>query len=126
MLNSFVSAVNYARSEAARRGQLVSIQANAAATVDNEWGSGFCVVLDNPGDCTTPLRQFVLEGTSTFNGIDGMNNILSISYNSRGLMQGTDTGAIQLCGADADDDPGRQLMINAIGRASVNQFTCYP
>ena len=55
-VNMFVSAVNLARSEATRRGAQVTVQALDASDVDDEWGPGLCVTLDDPGDCDDPLR----------------------------------------------------------------------
>ena len=57
-VNDFVVAVTYARSEAARRGGIVSIQAVDASDGDNEWGPGYCVVEGNPGNCNDALRRF--------------------------------------------------------------------
>ena len=57
-VNDFVLAVNYARSEAARLGGAVSIQALDASDGDNVWGPGYCVTAGNPGDCDAPLRSF--------------------------------------------------------------------
>ncbi|MDH3642183.1 MAG: GspH/FimT family pseudopilin, partial [Gammaproteobacteria bacterium] len=57
-INQFVLAVNYARSEAAKLGGIVSIQSSDASDNGNEWGVGYCVVAGNPGNCNTPLQVF--------------------------------------------------------------------
>ncbi len=128
-VNAMIAALNYARSEAARLGGTVSVQAVDASQTADEWGDGFCVTAGTPGDCTTPLQVFSLDGldgNGTFDAIDGLHTQGTISYNSRGLVLGGLTGSIQLCGNDADDDPGRVININAIGRASIRELTCFP
>ncbi|MFP6837782.1 MAG: prepilin-type N-terminal cleavage/methylation domain-containing protein [Pseudomonadales bacterium] len=44
-VNQFVLAVNYARSEAAKLGGVVSIQSVDSGDTDNEWGLGYCVAM---------------------------------------------------------------------------------
>ena len=126
-VNMFVSAVNLARSEATRRGAQVTVQALDASDVDDEWGPGFCVTLDDPGDCDDPLRVFQLDGnvltldaTDDFDGIDG------IPYTARGLQDDGFIGTFRLCGPNADSDPGRVIAMNAIGRTTVRDLVCFP
>lgn len=125
-VNSMVSAVNYARNEATRLGRTVTLQALDASDGDNEWGPGFCVNAIDTGDCSDPLQRFDIDGTVTFDGQGLLHNVDALAFNSRGLLLGGVQGAIQLCGEDADDDPGRVLNINAIGRVSILDLTCYP
>ena len=125
-VNSLVSAVNYARSEATRLGATVTLQATDPSDSDNEWGPGFCVNAANPGDCDDPLQTFAIDGTVTFDAQGLLHNVDSLSFNSRGLLLGGVQGTMQLCGEGADDDPGRTVNINAIGRVSVVDLTCYP
>lgn len=125
-VNAMISAITYARSEATRLGGLVTLQAVDAGDTDNEWGPGFCVTAADPGNCDTELYHFDLGGAATMDAQGGLNNQDSMSFNSRGLIQGGLLGTIQLCGADAGDDPGRVININAVGRASILDLTCYP
>src|SRR5262245_16509306 len=48
-VNDFLVSVQYARSEAGRRGATVSVQAVNAGGAANEWGPGWCVVVGTPG-----------------------------------------------------------------------------
>lgn len=125
-VNMLVSAVNYARSEAARQGGVVTVQAEDAADAGDEWGPGFCVTLGDPGDCDAPLAYFAPEGGATFDALNGLNNVDGWSFNSRGMLTNPVAGEVQICGGDAGDDPGRILRLNAIGRASVDQMVCFP
>lgn len=126
-VNLLISGISLARSEATRRGADVTLQRTDTTDDTNEWGGGFCVTLGDPGNCNAPIRLFELEGTPTFNAKDdeGLQDEGGLTFNSRGLLQGGISGAIDLCGADADDDPGRRVQINAIGRANVNNLVCF-
>jgi type IV fimbrial biogenesis protein FimT len=125
-VNGMIAAVNYARSEAVRLGGIVSVQAVNGADGNNEWGPGFCVTVGDPGNCNNPLKLFAVDGNGTFDGIGLLDNEETMSFNSRGMIRDGLLGAIELCGADADDDPGRIININAVGRASVTDFVCFP
>lgn len=126
-VNDLVLSLNYARSEAARTGGLVSVQAIDASTAGNEWGPGFCVVQGNPGDCSgARLRTFDGYTDGTFNGMTTLDGVEAFGFNSRGLMTVGAAGTIELCHADTDIDPGRTVTISAIGRASVNELICHP
>lgn len=125
-VNALVSAIGYARSEATRRGGDVTLQRLDTTDGANEWGGGFCVTAGDPDNCNTPIRVFTMEGTPTFNAIGGLQNENGLTFNSRGLLQDGLLGTVQLCGADTDDDPGRAVNINAIGRANVVRLTCFP
>ncbi len=125
-VNLLVTAIGYARSEATRLGTRVTVQAVDASESDDEWGGGFCVTVDDPGDCADPLRTFVLEAGTTIDGIVPYNNLDRFSFNSRGLLIGNIAGDLQVCGEDAGDDPGRTISMNALGRTNVVDLTCFP
>ena len=126
-VNSMIGAINYARSEAARLGATVTVQSQDASESDDEWGQGFCIQVGDPGHCNDPLKNFTLEGEVTLNGIGGLNGTDSMSFNSRGLLLNGAAlaGSMQLCGEDTDDDPGRTINVNAIGRANIVELTCF-
>ncbi|NOX51846.1 MAG: prepilin-type N-terminal cleavage/methylation domain-containing protein [Gammaproteobacteria bacterium] len=130
-VNLMVSAINYARNEAVTQGAVVSVQARDASAAANEWGPGFCVTLGDPGNCDAPLATFTPEIGMTLDGLDGLHNQDTWSFNSTGrLVNGVTlsaaNGRVELCGADADDDPGRVMRISATGRASVGENECFP
>lgn len=123
-VNALASAINYARNEATRLGGAVTLQTVDASDTDNEWGPGFCVNAGNPGDCDAPLRSFTMDGEVTADAV--LNNQTILTFNSRGMLQASQPETVQICGVDADDDPGRVVNINAVGRASILDLVCYP
>ncbi len=130
-VNLIVSAVNYARNDAARTGRDVSVQAMDPEN-DNEWGGGFCVVAGDDGNCDDPFTVFRPEGNGiTIDSQGVLDGVETWTFNSKGLpdnaIGGTDAAdGVWLCGEDEDDDPGRVVRMSAIGRVNIEQFTCYP
>lgn len=128
--NDLVLALGYARSEAVRRGGLVSVRAIDADDDDNEWGPGYCVVTvdpdtGDPGDCDSDevLRTFAGFEDATLDGPDGVE---VISYNGRGLPNLAAAASISLCSLDETVDPGRVLNISRTGRVDAEELECHP
>ncbi|NJN52669.1 MAG: prepilin-type N-terminal cleavage/methylation domain-containing protein, partial [Gammaproteobacteria bacterium] len=115
-LNDFVLAVQFARSEAGRQGGIVSVQAEDATDNADEWGAGWCVVLNTPGNCNNPIRRFGPLGDNTLNGMNALDGVGTLTFNSRGLLIGAGAGTVDLC--DPGEDDGRQITVSAIGRVS--------
>lgn len=122
-LNDFVLAVQYARSEAGRQGTNVTLQAVDASDNGNEWGPGWCVVLV-AGNCNNALRTFAPLGDTTFDATGALDTVASVTFNSRGLLNGAAGGAIDLC--NPDEDIGRRVTLSAIGRVSSAELDCNP
>lgn len=129
-VNDFVLAVTYARSEAVRRGDDVSVTSRGSQG-NNEWGEGYCVAVGTPGDCDDPddvLREFdPVDDNVTFNATGaGWHNNLELTFNGRGMLasQPAAPGVIELCSDDVD--PGRVVNITVIGRPDVEELECNP
>ncbi len=122
--NDLISGIAYARSEAAKLGGVVSVQ---ALTTDNsnEWGGGYCIVAGNPGNCNgTPLRRIAAPTAVTLDAIGGLEAIYTLSFNSRGLLVGAAGGAIQICSTDVSVLNGRTLNVTLVGRTMAQELTC--
>ena len=127
-INDFVLAVTYARSEAVRLGGPVSVQAVDDGDGDNEWGPGYCVVIapDDCGDADSVLRRFPAIDDATLDGVDGFDNQGTLTFNARGMLMLGAAGSVELCGDDADDDPGRVVTVSLIGRPDAGELECNP
>ena len=129
-INDFVMAVTYARSEAVRRGGLVSVQADAPEA-DNEWGGGYCVVVGNPGNCPDPADPEVLRWFGPMSAaevtFDASPGVETLTFNSRGLPapQLAAAVAVSLCSVDASGDPGRVVNITVTGRPDTEELDCH-
>jgi type IV fimbrial biogenesis protein FimT len=131
--NDFMVAVQYARSEAGRRGSNVSVQAQNAGDNANEWGGcngdrcGWCVVVGDPGACPndgSELRNFMASGNNTLNGVGAMDGVGTLTFNARGLPINPVNGSFELC--HAGTAAGRTISITAIGRVSAQTKTDCP
>jgi type IV fimbrial biogenesis protein FimT len=123
-VNDFLVAVQFARSEAVRRGARVSLQSMDAADNANEWGKGYCVVVGNPGDCADQLRVFAAIGDNTLNANGALDSLDTLTFDARGLLVPPGAGSVDLC--DPTVDRGRQIDISLIGRVSSQQLDCNP
>lgn len=113
-VNEMLLAINLARSEAGRRGSGVSVQAKAA-TSDNEFGAGWCVVPTSQGDCTANvIREFsAIDSSATLNLVsDG--GATAINFSARGGLQGPPNISLDYC---YSGQQGRRIFISPIGRA---------
>jgi len=129
-INDMVVAVSYARSEAIRRGARVSLQAVDATDDTNEWGAGYCVVTGAGGSCAPAapdevLRTFEGFDDATFDGVGGLDDVATVTFNGRGLPDLDDAGAIRLCSNDDTVDPGRVMNVARTGRADVEELECH-
>jgi type IV fimbrial biogenesis protein FimT len=125
-LNDFLVAVQYARSEAGRRGTAVSLRAENPGSSANEWGPGYCVVVGTPANCpkdATELRTLAALNNSTLNGLGTLNTVGILTFNPRGLLVG-DPGSLDLC--QANHATGRTISISTIGRVSARTKTDCP
>jgi type IV fimbrial biogenesis protein FimT len=122
-VNDFLVAVQYARSEAGRRGTTVSVQAVNAGSAANEWGPGWCVVVGTPGACPndgSELRDFATLGNDTLDGTGALDGVGTLAFSSRGLLlPPAAAGTFNLC--NPNEHVGRQVTISTIGRVSSKQ-----
>ena len=126
-VNDFVLAISYARSEAAKLGGTVSVQAVDESDAGNEWGPGYCVVVGNPGDCIgAVLRRFSASANMTLDATGAFDTLGTLSFNARGLLTPNAVGALQLCHVDVNLDPGRIIGISLIGRTTSSELVCNP
>ncbi|MFU8817083.1 MAG: GspH/FimT family pseudopilin [Pseudomonadales bacterium] len=121
--NDFVLAVTYARSEAIRRGGIVSVQSGAGG---GDWGSeGYCVVVGTPGNCNGDvLRSFDPMNDATLVGTGGFAGVATLSFNGRGMLNLGAAGAVELCSTNPDVNPGRIVNVTLVGSPDANELEC--
>lgn len=130
--NDFVSALNYARTEAIYRNSDIVVMKLGSAPNDKVWDGGWQIWDLNavPDELLkqhegTIRNGFTLRSTSSFQN--------SITYNSDGISE-TTTGALGLgrfvvCDATATLGTSREIIINNVGRVRTevgNATTCTP
>lgn len=102
--NRLVGALNFARSEALREGQQVTLQPTGG-----DWGQGFEIVMG--GDT---LRQF--QGSETRMAISGN----AVTFRGNGLATNNET--LRLCGDSGGND--RRIDISRGGQVTTTEEDC--
>ncbi len=129
--NELVSALNLARTEAVRRGSVVTVcPANDNADdCANDWTNGWLVFVDNadPGD--TPEVDEVLriwEPLPSSANIDGGGNgapPTELQFRGLGDVEGAG-GSFRVHFDGCTGDNARRIAVNAVGRPSVTREDC--
>jgi len=124
LINKLVGDLNYAKSEAVKRGTTVTISqlkdadGNVTGTNGN-WFSGWeiksgATVLKTVPAITLPTYTLVETG-----------NIISISFSSGGTISANRT--FNMCGPDIGNDTDKQITISVTGRVTLNgKYDCTP
>lgn len=116
-----VSAFQFARTEALRRGTEIFLSPVDGSLTANEWGGGLRVWADDNGNGDfTPGEE--LRVASSFNNkmtLDGTDSVTRISYLPNGMTNLTATLVINVCD-DRVGESGREISLLATGMLSVN------
>jgi type IV fimbrial biogenesis protein FimT len=123
--NQLFTALNLARSEAIKRGNLIYVEKVGGAS--QTWDGGWNVFIDTNGNQTynsaadTLLKNFPpLKGGFTLRTVANFGNW--IAFSSTGLSSGSGgvaQGSFRLCVTAGDLVNARTVTINAIGRSYV-------
>jgi len=123
-VNEVIIATSLARSEALRRGSVVSVLAVDGSDATNEFGPGYCVYVGNADpdsdSCAdgggVVLRQFeALEGEVTLNSVE---NDRVIRFNGTGGVRDETNKNLDLC---YQGQEGRRIHISLIGRPRAHR-----
>ena len=110
--NEFITALNYARSEAVKRGTSITLTANTSGS----WHAGWTI-----GDGTDTIRTYAaFSGNSTLTNSPA---IASVTYKATGFITSTSDLTFNLCD-NRTGETGRQIKISVTGRASVSNLSC--
>lgn len=122
--NTFVASVNFARSEAVKRGEPVLITAADSSAAGNEWGPGWTVWLDSDGDSTLDAGEELREVGAIGNNItvDSNGDFGQFTYDATGLVDNGNT-TLDLCD-DRNGERGRQITISNTGSVTTADLDC--
>lgn len=111
---AFVETLSYARSEAVKRGQNVTVEAEDGS----DWHAGWRVFIG-----ATDLRvQPAFSGSGTLTSGES-----EVVFNNRGQLAGVAAGApleFRYCFADGFDNLERSIEVNHIGHVRVEREVC--
>jgi len=124
-VNEMLLAINLARSEASRRGSIVSVQAVLTLTgktcgdSDNEFNCGWCVVPGNPANCNANvIRTFQPLSAGTTMNLVADQGATFLLFSPLGGVVGETILNIDHC---ADGLQGRRIYISPIGRSKSHK-----
>ncbi|GMQ95632.1 MAG: type IVa pilus pseudopilin TppE [Gammaproteobacteria bacterium] len=119
--NNLVSVLNLARSESAKRGANVFVQADSGTTA---WESGWTVYVDTNGNAAPDAGEVTrvaeaLDGTLTLAG-----SVAVVQFRPTGTTTVAPTPVtFDLCN-NRPAEPDRRISISATGHVSVATITC--
>jgi len=129
-LNGWVGDLQYARAEAIKRGQTVTIcissNGTSCTTGTTSWNTGWIVFADADGDATVDSgeailrKQVALTGGNTFSAD---NSVRAITFNRDGFAVGLPAGNVTLRLHDSTSQSGltRCVAVTTVGRTSVQR-----
>lgn len=127
LTNQFVTSVNYARSEAVKRGSRVTVCKSAnqsTCTAGGDWDQGWMVFVDTANFGVWDAGEEIVrvqedfEGATTLKVVSGVGSALS--FLPRGRLVTGQSGQLSLC----DNHEARTININAVGRTHIVEATC--
>lgn len=121
--NELVTAINFARSEAVKRGLTVSLCSSSdQATCDdsNDWSVGWIVFRDTGG--ANPVVDEVLRVWDAPDGTPVLTGPTSLRYRAQGDVINAGQFSLELPGCSGDR--ARDIDVNAAGRPTVTRVNC--
>jgi type IV fimbrial biogenesis protein FimT len=110
--NEFITALNYSRSEAVKRGTSITLTANTSGNWDDGW---------TIKDGTDTIRNYAaFKGSSALTSTTAP---ASVTYKGTGFVSGTADLSFDLCD-NRSGETGRTIEISVTGRVSVSNKTC--
>ena len=118
-INTLIGHLAYARSEAVKRSQQVSIcSSNDAATcTGGNWQDGWIVYIDADGDNSFTAGEQVLRAQQALEGANTLTTAIGtqVTYDYRGFVSAASVGSFLLC--DGRSGPyGKTIRISTTGR----------
>lgn len=130
-VNGWIGDLQFARAEAIKRGQTVTLcissNGTSCATGTSSWEPGWIVFADASGNATVDAgeavlrRQTALTGGSTFSAD---NNVRAVTFNREGFAVGLPAGNVTLRLHDSTSASGltRCVAVTTVGRTAVQKY----
>lgn len=119
--NQLVGALNFARTEATKRGGGVYAATLNDATAGNEWGSGYVVFADADADATYDAGEELRFFEAMPQNVTLSSATDSVRFLGTGLA--ADTLSLALCSSDGNID-GQTISVSLSGRVTSATLNC--
>ena len=129
-INGWIADAQYARAEAIKRGQTVTICLSAdgttCATGTTAWQSGWIVFADANGNAAVDAGETILRIQTPLvanNTFIADNNVAAITFNRDGFAVGLPAADVTLTLHDSSNDAGltRCVAVSTVGRTAVQK-----
>lgn len=129
-INGLLGDLQYARSEAIKEGQTVSVcvsndQATCVGVTTTTWNNGWIVFSDPNGNGTVDAGDLVLRAQKPFTGTDTFNannSVGVITFNREGFASVTNGTLITLHAAPAAQGSTRCLSVTLVGLVTTLKY----
>jgi type IV fimbrial biogenesis protein FimT len=129
-INGLLGDLQYARSEAIKEGQTVSVcvssdQATCVGATTTTWNNGWIVFSDPNGNGAVDAGDLVLRVQKPFTGTDTLNannNVGVITFNREGFASVTNGTLITLHAAPASQGSTRCLSVTLVGLVTTLKY----
>lgn len=130
-VSAFNQTLNLARSEAVRRGTVVSVcRSNDQMTcTDTPWDRGWLVWVDSNGNRVLDNAEVTIRVQGALSTVISMVQApatIPFSYNPNGFLNIAPGNAItfEVCDSARTGETGRQIRVPAVGKNSSNNLNC--
>ncbi|MEM7563686.1 MAG: GspH/FimT family protein, partial [Pseudomonadota bacterium] len=120
-INTLVGHLAYARSEAVKRSQQVSLCVSnntTSCTGGNNWQNGWIIYVDTNGDGSFTAGEEILRAKQTLDGSNTLNPATittQVTYDYRGFVTAASVGSFSLCDSRGASY-GKAIAISTTGR----------
>jgi type IV fimbrial biogenesis protein FimT len=122
--NDFLFQLNYARSEAIKRGRTVTVcrSTNGSTCNGTAWNGGVLIFADLDGDGAVDTGEDLLRAGSTVTGVTPTANgfTTNIQFTATGLTVGNATGYFKFCDSRGAAQ-ARAVLVNTTGHPQVSR-----
>jgi type IV fimbrial biogenesis protein FimT len=118
-----LSVLQFARTEAIRRGKSIRLDATSGSDATNELGSGFTVYFDANSDSALSAGEALRQVSAVPAGVtvDSVNGFTAFVFSPRGELNQADTWRI--CD-DRTGETGRQITLLVSGLIQMSDYVC--
>ena len=120
--SAFASAVALARTEAAKRGQVVIVQALGTGPVGNEFANGWEIVADDNGDGLAGINETRLRRVATTFDKTKVGGTASLAFRASGALVGTTAAVYTVC-RQSGSRAGFSITVTPSGATDVAAIT---
>lgn len=131
--NEFITALNYARSEAIRRSDTVSVCSSAngtACSTTSNWSTGWITFLDLNADGTLNGAEVVMQRgppampNITMNSPAAGGSLTNVRFAGNGMLGTAAGGTFTLLKTGCTGLTARQIAVSVTGRVSTTKVAC--